>query len=114
MEWLKAIFEHPDLMPHGYCLVWNPGLIALHATSDAIIGLSYYSIPLALAAFVIRRRDIAFGWMFWIFATFILLCGTTHFIEIWTLWHSDYAFQGVIKALTAIASAGTAVALWPI
>ena len=114
MEWLKAIFEHPELVPHGYCLAWNPGLIALHAASDAIIGLSYYSIPLALAAFVVRRRDIAFGWMFWTFATFILLCGTTHFVEIWTLWHSDYAFQGVIKALTAITSAGTAVALWPI
>ena len=42
-------FGSSDLTPHGFCLLWQPGLIWLHAGSDAIIGIAYYSIPLALA-----------------------------------------------------------------
>jgi signal transduction histidine kinase len=34
-------------------------------------------------------------------------------MDIWTLWHPDYVLQGVIKAVTAIASIATAAALWP-
>jgi PAS domain S-box-containing protein len=48
------------------------------------------------------------------FAAFILACGTTHFFEVWTLWHPDYGIQGLIKAVTAAASLSTAVLLWPL
>ena len=72
------------LSPHGICLLWQPELIWLHAVADAIIGVSYYSIPLALAYFVSHRTDIAFGWIFWMFAAFILACGTTHFMDFWS------------------------------
>ncbi len=46
------------------------------------------------------------------FAAFILACGTTHFLEIWVLWHPEYRLQGLMKALTAAISLATAVALW--
>jgi hypothetical protein len=46
------------------------------------------------------------------FAAFILACGTTHFLEIWVLWHPEYGVQGLMKALTAAISLATAVALW--
>jgi signal transduction histidine kinase len=89
-------------------------LIWLQAVSDAVIALSYYSIPLALTYFVIRRRDIAFGWMFWAFSAFILACGTTHVFEILTLWVPLYGLEGLVKLVTAVASAITAVMLWPL
>jgi PAS domain S-box-containing protein len=114
MGWLVSIFTERGLPPHGFCFLWDPGLIWLHAASDAVIGVSYYMIPLALAYFVYRRRDIMFGWIFWMFAAFILACGTTHFMDIWVLWHPDYALQGMIKALTAAISLATAVLLWPL
>ncbi|HVZ29446.1 MAG TPA: ATP-binding protein, partial [Asticcacaulis sp.] len=40
---------------------------------------------------------------------FILLCGSTHILSIWVLWHPNYYTEGVIKALTAVASLGTLV-----
>ncbi len=55
------------LAPHGYCLLWDPVLLWLHVVSDAIIGLSYFSIPVALSVFLARRRDIEFGWMIMLF-----------------------------------------------
>jgi PAS domain S-box-containing protein len=114
MSFLQQIFNSADLSPHGVCLLWQPGLIWLHVVSDALIGLAYYSIPLALTVFVLRRRDLQFGWLFWLFGAFILACGTTHFMSIWTLWHPDYGIEGILKALTALLSIGTAAILWPL
>ncbi len=114
LKFLADIFSDADLSPHGFCLLWRPELIWLHVTSDAIIALSYYSIPLALTYFVLKRRDIAFGWVFWMFGAFIMACGTTHVFEILTLWHPVYGIQGLIKFITAVVSAVTAAALWPL
>ncbi|MGC2450148.1 MAG: PAS domain S-box protein [Candidatus Sulfotelmatobacter sp.] len=98
-------------MPHAYCYMWNTKLIWLHVVSDALIFLSYLSIPLTLAYFSRRRRDIPFNWMFFCFGTFIVACGFTHEMEIWTLWHATYWLSGAIKAVTALASVTTAVLL---
>lgn len=107
-----ALFDRSAFIPHGICLAWQPELLALHVSSDALIGLSYYSIPLALVYFVHRRRDVAFSWVFWLFAAFILACGTTHFANIWTLWTPDYGLEALIKLATALVSMLTAMALW--
>ncbi|MFO1059823.1 MAG: ATP-binding protein [Dongiaceae bacterium] len=114
MDGLRSFLDAASLAPHGFCLLWRPELIWLHVTSDSLIAAAYYSIPLALAVFVWLRRDLAFGWMFWLFAIFILACGTTHLFDIWTLWHPDYGTQGLVKAATAAASVITAAMLWPL
>jgi PAS domain S-box-containing protein len=112
MSFLAATFTENGLTPHGFCLLWQPGLIWLHVVSDTVTGASYYAIPVALAYFIWKRPDIDFGRVFWMFAAFILACGTTHFFDVWTLWHSDYAIQGIIKAITASISITTAAMLW--
>jgi hypothetical protein len=56
-----------------------------------------------------KRRDIAFGWMFWLFSFFIFACGTTHLMAIWTFWRPVYVLDGGIKLLTAAVSVATAV-----
>jgi len=112
-EFLIKLFSS-DFMPHGYCYLWNPGIVWLHAVSDGLITLAYYFIPLMLVYLVRRRRDLPFHWMFFMFGIFILGCGTTHLMEIWTLWHGTYRLAGVIKAVTAGASVATAALLVPL
>ncbi|WP_375409559.1 ATP-binding protein [uncultured Methylobacterium sp.] len=114
LDFLGSFLDRSSLAPHGICLLWRPELIWTHVVSDLVIGLAYFSIPVALGVFVTRRRDIVFGWMFWAFAAFILACGTTHFFSIWTLWIPDYAAEALVKAFTAVISLATAVALWPL
>ncbi len=111
---LRHILSSDTLSPHGICLLWRPELIWLHLTSDTIIGLAYFSIPIALAVFQSRRQDVNFGWVIWAFAIFIVSCGATHFFAVWTLYVPDYGAEGLVKAVTAIASLGTAIALWPL
>jgi len=102
-------------MPHGFCYRWEPGLVSLHVLSDAAVGLSYVAIALTLWIFVRRARDlIPFSWIFVMFGAFILACGGTHFMEIWTLWHPDYWAAGGLKVVTAAASVATAVMLPPL
>ena len=108
------LLQDPSLLPHGYCYQWQPGLLSLHVISDSIITLSYYSIPIGLVWLIRKRQDLPFGWMFWLFAIFIAGCGTTHLMEIWTLWRPDYWVSGGIKVVTALASIGTAIALIPL
>lgn len=86
----------------------------LHVISDSIIAFSYYCIPISLIYLVRKRRDIPFNWIFWMFGLFILGCGTTHLMEVWTVWHPVYLISGVVKAVTAAISVITAVALIPL
>lgn len=109
---LSQLLNSDGYLPHGICLAWQPELLALHVSSDVLTGLSYYSIPLALVYFVAKRRDLAFSWVFGLFALFILACGTTHLFSVWTLWNADYGMEGLIKAATALVSLLTAIALW--
>jgi PAS domain S-box-containing protein len=113
MEVIKTVFFE-NLIPDGSCYLWNPQLIGLHAISDSLIALSYYAIPIMLVYFTGKRQDAPFSWFFLLFSSFTIFCGTTHLMEVWTLWHPHYWLTGFIKALTAIISLSTAIVLIPL
>src|SRR3954453_11762779 len=84
---LVNVFATQGFGPHGACLLWLPGLITLYVGSDTSIGLSYVSISAMLIYLVIRtRHTIPFQWVFVAFGIFIIACGATHFMDVWTLW----------------------------
>jgi PAS domain S-box-containing protein len=111
MQVLRHLFSSGDFMPHGFCYLWNPGLVWLHLVSDTLISISYLSIPITLIYFIRKRRNLPFHWMFGCFGMFIVACGATHIMEIWNIWHADYWLAGVVKAVTALASVPTAILL---
>ncbi len=80
-----------DFMPHGYCYLWDPGILWLNVISDGLITLSYYAIPAILIYFIRKNRDLPFNRIFWMFGTFILACGTTHLMEVWNVWQQLHA-----------------------
>jgi PAS domain S-box-containing protein len=111
MQVLRHLFSSGDFMPHGFCYLWNPGLVWLHLVSDTLISISYLSIPITLIYFIRKRRNLPFHWMFGCFGTFIVACGATHIMETWNIWHADYWLAGAVKAVTALASVPTAILL---
>ncbi|SRR5579883_453777 len=108
----RTVFSSGDFIPHGHCYLWQPLLVWLHLISDTLIALAYYSIPVSLVYFAKRRADLPFRWVFWLFGAFIVACGTTHLMDVWTLWHPTYWLSGALKALTALLSVATAVMLY--
>src|SRR5690242_18044026 len=101
-------------MPHGMCYFWKPEVVWLHVISDGLIALAYLVIPISLASLARKRRDLLFHWMFVLFGLFILGCGATHAMEVWTVWHGTYRLSGAIKLVTAAVSVATAVLLVPV
>jgi PAS domain S-box-containing protein len=113
LEFFRKLFS-PDFMPHGMCYGWDPAVLWLNVISDSIIALAYYTIPVLLLSFARKRRDLQFHWVFLAFAIFILACGTTHVLGVWTVWTPVYRLEGLVKAITAIASLATAIMLIPL
>jgi signal transduction histidine kinase/CheY-like chemotaxis protein len=112
---LTHMLDEAGYLPHAHCYLLQSDLISLHAVSDLLIGLAYVAISVTLAFLVYRARArIPFHWMVLAFGAFIVACGMTHFMEVYTLWHPTYWLSGDVKVLTAIASVGTALALPPL
>jgi hypothetical protein len=81
--------------------------------SDSLIAAAYYAIPFLMFSFMKKRRDVNFRGIFVAFAVFILACGTTHLMHAVTVWYPLYHLEGIIKAITALASMATFVMLVP-
>jgi len=111
MEMLSNWFDSQGFMPHGHCFLWIPSILWTSVVSDALIALAYLTIPVTLIYFIRKRRDIPFDWMFIAFGIFILACGSTHVADIWVIWKPDYGMSVTLKAITAVASIATAVAM---
>jgi PAS domain S-box-containing protein len=103
-----------NYIPHGHCYLWQRELMGLHIASDSLIALAYFSIPLSLIYVVLQRKDLPFRNIFWLFGAFIISCGATHVMEVWTLWHPVYWLSGSLKFITAAISTYTAFALIPL
>jgi len=112
LDRFAALFNSDDFLPHGHCFLWQNDILFLHVISDAAIALAYYLIPVFLLYLTRRRQDLPFKGVFVAFSAFILLCGTTHLMSIWVLWHPDYGAEGLLKAATAVVSIGSLFVLW--
>ncbi|NER04046.1 MAG: PAS domain S-box protein, partial [Okeania sp. SIO3C4] len=114
MEFLSNIWSTGNYIPHGHCYLWQSGLVWLHLLSDLLIALAYFSIPISLIYFIQKQQDVPYPEIFVLFSAFIVACGMTHLMAIWTLWHPTYWLSGLIKAITAVVSVLTALKLAPL
>ena len=111
---MHQMIDDASYMAHGYCLLWKPWLVILHALSDILIFGAYFAIPVAIWVFIKKRPTLPLQNLGWLFAAFILLCGLTHLVNLVTLWWPIYETQGVLKLITALVSVATAVAIFPL
>lgn len=113
-DWIARLFDTSGFPPRWHCGVWSETLGWTHIVSDAAIFGAYTAIPVVLAFFTLRRRDLPFPAVMWLFVTFIFACGATHLNEAIIFWKPIYRFAGSVKAFTAIVSWGTVFALFKI
>lgn len=111
---MNEFFDFQRFMPHGHCYLWRPDILWTSVISNAIIAIAYFSIPFCLLIFISRRQLSQYAWLVGLFAAFIVLCGIGHILDIITVWTANYPAQAIVRALTAIASLATAVALVPL
>lgn len=111
MGYLAFLFGSKGFMPHGHCYLWSPPLLWLNVISNVLIVIAYLTIPVTLMYFIHKRRDVPFDRIFVAFGVFILACGATHAMEVWTTWNPHYWLAGFTKLFTACVSVATAFLL---
>lgn len=111
---IHDMIEQAAYMAHGYCLLWKPWLVSLHAGSDVLIAAAYFAIPVAIWIFVRKRPELEMRSLAQLFAAFIFWCGMTHVLNVVTLWYPIYETQGVVKGITAAVSIVTAIVIFPL
>ena len=97
-EFVVKLFTS-DLMPHGYCYLWKPEIVWLHAVSDGLIALAYYLIPTTLVYFVRKASrftlslDVSNVW------DIHLRLRDDPLVEVWTLWHGTTGWAAPSRRL---------------
>jgi ethylene receptor len=89
-------------------------LVKYQYISDALIALAYFSIPLELIYFVQKSAFFPYKWVLMQFGAFIILCGATHFINLWMFFMHSKAVAIVMtiaKVSCAVVSCATALML---
>src|SRR6185312_6269750 len=85
------LMTHNGFIPHGYCMQWDVPLIVTYVITDALVALSYYSIPAALFLIAFRKRQaVPVQPLLILFGLFIAFCGGGHAIDIVSLWKPLY------------------------
>lgn len=102
MEWLSSL-------PHC-ALYGKPVLGALHVFGDLGTFLAYCMIPIAIE--IVRyKKKMPFGFLAFLFASFIFLCGFGHLLAAVTTMTGSptwYWWEGINKSVTALVSLATA------
>ncbi len=111
MASLTNLFDTTGFPPRWKCGTWSPGLGWTHIISDLAIFGAYMAIPLSIGYFVLRRRNVPFPLVFWLFVAFILSCGITHLLEAIIFYKPVYRLAGAAKAVTAVVSVATVIVL---
>jgi two-component system, NtrC family, sensor kinase len=101
-------------IPHGFCMAWEPDLMAAVLLSNGLIALAYMFIAGWLVLKAIEPAPVMPAWRYWGFAAFIFCCGVSHILDDVTLWFPVYRLQALVLAITALVSLFTAMLLLPL
>jgi hypothetical protein len=91
----------------------NEGLFRIVFFSDILIAFAYFAIPITLAIVLRdRKEDIPYPWLWSLFVIFIVACGLTHLVHVWSVLMgvAYLGLQATIEVITVVASVGTAIA----
>jgi PAS domain S-box-containing protein len=114
MNWLVELFPATSFLPHRFCIANSQVLLTISVISNLLIFIAYFSIPIALEYLRRKREEQEFKFILWLFAAFILACGTTHLIHVITYWQPWYWLEIIFDAITAIISIYTAIHIFPL
>ena len=115
LDFLRNLFNTDGFMPRWGCGEWTDAHGWLHIISDTLVFGAYFAIPVALWYFVaLKKHQVPFTMLFWLFGAFILSCGFTHLIDASLFWHPWYRFSGLMKLVTALVSWATVLTIFRI
>ncbi len=112
-EFFAGLFATDKWPARWNCGEWSSFHGWLYIVSDLMIWFAYFLIPvIILKYFTGRQRVIQYRKVYLLFAGFILLCGSTHFIDAVMFWFPVYRFNALVRFATGVVSLITAYKLF--
>lgn len=104
LEFFRKLFDTSDWPPRWHCGNWTDFHGWLYIISDLLIWSAYFAIPLAILRYISKRVDAKFVRAYFLFAAFILACGSTHLLDAITFWFPAYRLNALVRFITGIIS----------
>lgn len=99
-------------MPRGHTHVLAPMLVALHASSNSLIVLSYVAISLTIGYMICKAcRGMPFHCLIMAIFVVIIASAGTYLMDELTLWNPAYWVSGTVRLVAACSVAATAIVL---
>ncbi|MES2648060.1 MAG: ATP-binding protein [Bacteroidota bacterium] len=107
-DFFSGLFETSLWPARWNCGQWSDFHGWIYIISDLFIWLAYFLIPVFIINYLRRKREeLQFSKIYLLFAAFILLCGTTHFLDAVMFWVPMYRLNALIRLITAGVSIAT-------
>lgn len=108
MEFFRGLFSTSEWPARWNCGYWSDFHGYLYIISDLLIWTAYFLIPLIIINYFSKKKtSLKFNKAYILFAAFILLCGTTHFLDAVMFYIPMYRFNAIIRLLTGVVSMAT-------
>jgi signal transduction histidine kinase len=103
-DFFRKLFDTSDWPPRWHCGTWSEFHGWLYIISDLLIWSAYFAIPLAILRFISRRVGARFSRTYFLFAAFILACGSTHLLDALIFWFPAYRLSALLRFVTGVIS----------
>lgn len=102
MAFASELFDATGFAPPWHGDAWSELHARIHLAGSLLLFGAFGTIAACLVFYVLRRRDLYFPRLPWLFAAFIFAGGATFLVEATLFWHPWYRFSALVKVLAAI------------
>lgn len=107
-EYFSGLFSTNEWPPRWKCGHWSDFHGWLYIVSELMIWAAYFMIPLIILNYLSKKKtNLKFNKAYVYFAAFILLCGSTHFLDALMFWVPMYRINALFRFATALVSLAT-------
>ena len=107
LDFFSKLLDTSDWPPRWHCGKWTEFHGWLYIISDLLIWSAYFAIPLIILKFITRKAKARFIRAYFLFAAFILACGSTHLLDAITFWFPAYRLNALVRFITGAVSWAT-------
>jgi len=110
LDFFRKLFDTSDFPARWHCGRWTDFHGWLYISSDLLIWSAYFAIPLLLFSYM-RKKEVPFHRVFYLFGAFILACSVTHLLDAVIFWSPVYRLSALARFVTGVISWITVFAL---
>ncbi|MBD0288176.1 MAG: PAS domain-containing protein, partial [Flavisolibacter sp.] len=108
LDFFQKLFDTADWPPRWHCGNWTDFHGWFYIISDLLIWSAYFAIPLIILKFISNKVNARFVRLYFLFAAFILVCGSTHLLDAITFWFpAYYRLNALVRFITGVVSWAT-------